>query len=80
MHSGIFFFSDPQERPCDSEPCLNGGQCLNSGVDSASFICLCPPDFTGATCGTLVQGMVLHFFPKCSVYGTVIGETNTLVA
>uniref|UniRef100_A0A1I8AU30 EGF-like domain-containing protein n=1 Tax=Steinernema glaseri TaxID=37863 RepID=A0A1I8AU30_9BILA len=32
------------------QPCLNGGQCLPFGEHS--FVCQCPPGFTGPTCAT----------------------------
>ena len=34
--------------PCESAPCLNGGQCVR--VDGANFTCKCPPDYTGHRC------------------------------
>ncbi|XP_072308922.1 coagulation factor VII-like [Eucyclogobius newberryi] len=35
-----------QDR-CSSGPCLNGGTCVDLGLD---FTCLCPPNFSGLTC------------------------------
>ena len=42
------------QNVCLSEPCLNGGMCneLSNG-----YTCLCTPDYSGATCDTL---MVYH--------------------
>ena len=37
---------------CSSSPCLNGGECLNR---NSTFACLCPPGFTGSTCGTAID-------------------------
>jgi hypothetical protein len=39
----------PGVGSCSSSPCLNGGQCYNTGN---SFICLCRPDWTGLTCNS----------------------------
>ena len=33
---------------CAGGPCLNGGTCL---VEGTSFVCQCPPEFTGSLCG-----------------------------
>ena len=33
---------------CISNPCLNGGTCLN-GINS--YTCTCPPGYTGSNCG-----------------------------
>ncbi|XP_078523183.1 mucin-4-like [Lissotriton helveticus] len=35
---------------CDSNPCLNGGTCLLSGVRCADQICTCPAGYEGETC------------------------------
>ncbi|XP_071093658.1 fibropellin-1-like [Haliotis cracherodii] len=37
--------------PCDSNPCLNGGACTNSGT---TFTCTCPDTHEGDTCETPV--------------------------
>ncbi|XP_010640070.1 hepatocyte growth factor activator [Fukomys damarensis] len=36
---------------CASAPCLNGGIC-SSSQDPTSYLCTCPPAFTGGDCGT----------------------------
>jgi hypothetical protein len=38
----------PLENPCTSQPCLNGGQCVQTDV--SSFQCQCPSGFDGKTC------------------------------
>jgi hypothetical protein len=38
----------PLENPCSSQPCLNGGQCVQTEV--SSFQCQCPAGFDGKTC------------------------------
>ena len=35
-------------RPCDSNPCLNGGRCLN--IDDDSFQCVCDDPYRGDRC------------------------------
>jgi len=38
----------PLENPCNSQPCLNGGQCVQTEV--SSYQCQCPAGFDGKTC------------------------------
>jgi hypothetical protein len=38
----------PLENPCASQPCLNGGQCLQTEV--SSYQCQCPAGFDGKNC------------------------------
>jgi hypothetical protein len=38
----------PLENPCTSQPCLNGGQCVQTEV--SSFQCQCAAGFDGITC------------------------------
>jgi len=38
----------PLENPCASQPCLNGGQCVQTDV--SSFQCQCPTGFDGKIC------------------------------
>jgi hypothetical protein len=38
----------PLENPCSSQPCLNGGQCVQTDV--SSYQCQCPAGFDGTTC------------------------------
>ena len=35
---------------CASDPCLNGGTCLN---DVDGYICSCPESYTGIQCGMI---------------------------
>ena len=40
-------------NPCDSNPCLNGGQCVNSQVDNVlGYTCQCATDYYGVNCRT----------------------------
>lgn len=41
------FVSDINE--CESSPCMNGGTCKDK---VNSFVCMCPPVFTGLYCET----------------------------
>jgi len=38
----------PLESPCISQPCLNGGQCVQTDV--SSYQCQCPSGFDGKNC------------------------------
>uniref|UniRef100_A0A1A8LWM7 Delta-like protein n=2 Tax=Nothobranchius pienaari TaxID=704102 RepID=A0A1A8LWM7_9TELE len=38
---------DSEVRECDSEPCLNGGHCLDS---ESGYTCVCPKGFEGPLC------------------------------
>jgi hypothetical protein len=38
----------PLENPCNSQPCLNGGQCVQTEV--SSYQCQCPAGFDGKNC------------------------------
>jgi len=38
----------PLENPCVSQPCLNGGQCIQTDV--SSYQCQCAPSFDGHIC------------------------------
>jgi hypothetical protein len=40
--------SGPLDNPCNSQPCLNGGQCVQT--DFSSHECRCPAGFDGKTC------------------------------
>lgn len=39
--------------PCTPNPCSNGGTCIAVGTSSSSsFMCSCPANCAGYTCGT----------------------------
>lgn len=44
-----FCVCSPDINECESQPCLNGGECVDR---VANFTCVCPPTFTGALCET----------------------------
>ena len=43
------FVCPPDINECESQPCLNGGECVDR---PANFTCVCPATFTGALCET----------------------------
>lgn len=46
---GFLFASSLDVDECESQPCLNGAECVDQ---VANFTCLCPTSFTGALCET----------------------------
>ena len=42
-----FFFKFTEVLHCDSEPCLNGGECEE---DDESYTCTCQPGYSGDNC------------------------------
>ena len=47
--------------PCSSSPCQNSGTCLpitQTSYTASSFVCLCPPNYTGLTCNQLAQAVL----------------------
>jgi Notch-like protein len=46
-HSCLFDCTFVVARPCSSNPCKNGATCYS---DSVTFVCACPPGWTGSTC------------------------------
>ncbi|XP_029027082.1 coagulation factor X [Betta splendens] len=47
-----FWFRYTNPNPCQTNPCLNGGFC---SVDRGVFICICPPQYQGRTCESVVS-------------------------
>ncbi|XP_070685827.1 coagulation factor IX [Pempheris klunzingeri] len=47
-----FWYRYTNLNPCQTNPCLNGGIC---SLDRGVFTCLCPPQFHGKTCASVVQ-------------------------
>ncbi|KAM9733222.1 LOW QUALITY PROTEIN: coagulation factor VII [Menidia menidia] len=47
-----FWYKYQNLNPCHTNPCLNGGVC---SLDRGGFVCLCPPQYHGATCQSGVQ-------------------------
>ena len=43
----IFVYLEIPVKPCEPNPCLHAGVCVEDGED---FICRCPIDFIGSTC------------------------------
>ncbi|KAK6178926.1 hypothetical protein SNE40_011403 [Patella caerulea] len=60
-----------KEKPnCSSDRCLNNGHCVES---LASFVCICPPTFTGSTCETRVS-------PTSVIPPTTVSATTNAAA
>lgn len=43
----MFLYSHTDVNECLLNPCMNNGTCINT---DGSFICRCPPGWTGPTC------------------------------
>ncbi|XP_074506045.1 coagulation factor X isoform X1 [Sebastes fasciatus] len=46
-----FWYKYTNLNPCRTNPCLNGGLCT---LDRGDFLCLCPPQYHGRTCDSVV--------------------------
>uniref|UniRef100_A0A8C4DTL6 Coagulation factor VII n=1 Tax=Dicentrarchus labrax TaxID=13489 RepID=A0A8C4DTL6_DICLA len=46
-----FWYKYTNFNPCRTNPCLNGGMCTE---DRGDFMCLCPPQYHGKTCDSVV--------------------------
>ncbi|XP_070761883.1 coagulation factor X [Enoplosus armatus] len=46
-----FWYKYTNLNPCRTNPCLNGGMCT---LDRGEFMCLCPPQYHGKTCDSVV--------------------------
>uniref|UniRef100_A0A8C6T549 Neurocan core protein n=1 Tax=Neogobius melanostomus TaxID=47308 RepID=A0A8C6T549_9GOBI len=55
LFSQLVFFSflSPDIDDCQSNPCQNGGTCID---EINSFVCLCLPSYSGATCEKDTEG------------------------
>ncbi|VDD75792.1 unnamed protein product [Mesocestoides corti] len=60
---------DQDVDECASDPCRNGGKCLNT---RGSFVCKCPPGFDGALCERPVDPCDSTYGPICSNGGVCI--------
>ena len=47
MRNDSFFFCKTDHDECSSNPCLNGGTCVNS---KKKFTCICPRTYKGQRC------------------------------
>ncbi|XP_076591863.1 coagulation factor IX [Chaetodon auriga] len=47
-----FWYKYTNLNPCRTNPCLNGGMCT---MDRGHFTCLCPPQYHGKTCDSVVS-------------------------
>lgn len=57
-------------KPCSSNPCSNGGTCINT-VDGL-FVCNCANGFSGTTCSQTVTN---YCTSKTCVHGTTFSDT-----
>ena len=48
MHQFVHVSLSAMVLVCDSNPCLNGGSCLNQGPNI--YKCVCPHGFRGKNC------------------------------
>ena len=39
------------DNPCNSAPCLNGGQCEVTNTTDEGYTCTCAPGYQGVNCG-----------------------------
>ncbi|XP_041795892.1 coagulation factor IX [Chelmon rostratus] len=46
-----FWYKYTNLNPCRTNPCKNGGMCT---MDRGDFLCLCPPQYHGKTCDSVV--------------------------
>ncbi|XP_038047601.1 adhesion G-protein coupled receptor G6-like [Patiria miniata] len=63
-----------EDDPCTSNPCWNGGSCLNS---SADFTCMCAPEFIGSFCESKSHPRDLVFVTNRSPPGIYVAPTDT---
>ncbi|ELU02705.1 hypothetical protein CAPTEDRAFT_199677 [Capitella teleta] len=61
---------DYSHSPCDSNPCFNGGTCIEADY---SYFCHCKSQFTGALCETLISACPADF---CANNSTCLFEDD----
>ncbi len=62
MHLNKNVFQDNPPNPCSSNPCLNGGICLNYGT---SYTCSCPQFYSGPNCANC--GFIYNQLTKINI-------------
>ncbi|XP_038059975.1 uncharacterized protein LOC119730971 isoform X2 [Patiria miniata] len=62
------------DDPCISNPCWNGGICINA---TAEFACICPPDFIGSFCESQSHPYDLVFVANLQPPGIYVAPTDT---
>ena len=62
--ASYFFLEIPED--CPDEPCENGGECVDNGVDSLH--CECSFGFSGDYCGTFINAMIVKNQDNMNLY------------
>ncbi|ELU15430.1 hypothetical protein CAPTEDRAFT_121187 [Capitella teleta] len=65
MFISSFNYYEPDVNECESNPCLNGGTCIDAVL---AYICSCPSGFGGRTCErcrTITQIVLITFSVFC---------------
>lgn len=61
-----FFLAFSAPSVCEPNPCLNGGNCSDTGNNT--FNCTCPPGIGGVNC---TEGMYRHIYSKANLQSPV---------
>ncbi|WAQ94324.1 NOTCH-like protein [Mya arenaria] len=58
---------------CASNPCLNNGTCEVTNIFYVTYVCTCPPGFTGTNCQININECLSN---KCAEYATCVDGIN----